>query len=95
MHPRTIPIGLTVLALAFLAAFVTNTEAKAADPPRGTPTVVYLDPNGGMFKGGKRLLAAPCWSMENTGAMDYSKCCPDGFAAVGLTVDGNLACLMR
>ena len=91
------PSQLFSLSLPLLAVCIAGgvTSARAADVPPRSPTVVYVDPNGGLFKASKRLLAAPCWTIDTAGTMDYGRCCPDGFSAVGVTVEGNLACLVR
>lgn len=72
-----------------------NAGDARADSTGRAPVVVYVDPNVGIFKAGRRQLAALCWAVDGAGIMDYTRCCPEGFGAVGLTVEGNLACLQR
>lgn len=81
--------------LLLVSVLSTNVGGARADTTGRTPVVVYVDPNGGLFKASKRQLAALCWTVDAAGTMDYARCCPEGFAAVGLTVEGNLACLQR
>ncbi len=86
-----------VLFAAFLllaASGFVGTRANA-DTPTRTPSIVYVDPNGGLFRAGKRQMGTLCWSADAAGAMDYTRCCPDGYTPVGVTVGGDLACLMR
>ena len=85
-----------IAALMTLASLLpSNAGSARAETAGRTAVVVYVDPNVGLFKGSKRQLAALCWAMDSTGSMDYARCCPEGFGAVGLTVEGNLACLQR
>lgn len=86
-----LPASLLILALGPWL----GTGPARAEPLPHAPTLAYVDPNGGTFKAGKRQLGALCWTTDSSGAMDYTRCCPDGFSPVGITVGGDLACLMR
>lgn len=66
-----------------------------ADTPSRSLTVVYVNPNAGVFKAGKHQLGVMCWAVDPSGSMDYTRCCPDGFSPVGISVVGDLACLAR